>query len=86
MFGQQNQYEPPPNPRRPLLRTKQYRGGSIHEIKARDTPKINRRHERKMTNAALRIWKRRSGVTGRLDSGAHAMFLALFRKALSRRV
>ena len=74
-------YSPPPNPDKPTQRKPAYRGGHVCEVTVRATPKINRRRELKAINAALRAWKRKAGIVGRLDSGAFDMFKQLYIKS-----
>jgi len=73
---------PPPGTRR---RTPELRGGVISSITVRVTPKVNRRRELKARCAALRKWKRVARISGRLDSGAYSMFIALCYKANAKR-
>lgn len=52
-------------------------------VTVRDEPKVNRRRELKKRNAALRKWKRRCGVNGRMDAGIYEMFVTLWHKGKS---
>lgn len=83
LFGEIHLFrgEPPPNPDKPLLRKPAYRGGKVYKMAPRATPKINRRRELKTRKAALRKWKRAAGISGRLSSSEHSMFVTLWNKS-----
>ena len=79
--GGLSRYEPPPNRDKPTQRKPNYRGGVVCGVTIRSTPKVNRRIELKGRNAALRSWKKNAGIVGRVDSGVHSMFVALWKKS-----